>query len=125
MKTLLFSLAVVGALAARALALAPDTEQFLQTLGFAADSPDVAAVAADSVNGVTLDSLAADHDKNGVKRFIATRAFYKKYKTDASTPFPDGNLYDISYLTSDEQNFIGNRLADSFDSVVPKKRRAA
>jgi hypothetical protein len=114
MKTLLL-LGAALLLGARAqAALAHSTVEFLQKLNISANSADVVAVADDSVNGVTLDSLAADGDRTGAKRFIATRAFIHKYLKDPSTAFPSTELYDVAYLTKTEKDFVFQQITGSF-----------
>lgn len=116
LKTIL-ALAVFFSFPALASALTPETDAFLQSLGYAQNSPEVTRVAADSVNGRTLDSLAAKHDEDGVRRFITTRNFIHRYMKDPSTPFPT-HYYDVAYLSASEQDFIFNQIAAGFGARI-------
>ncbi|MDE2264804.1 MAG: hypothetical protein KGL29_02800, partial [Alphaproteobacteria bacterium] len=62
----------------------PATAAFLKEIGIDPASPDVTLAADDVVSNkdiqnVSLNSLAAMRDQEGVKRFIATRAFIHRY----------------------------------------------
>lgn len=112
MKSLLLAAAVSAVLAAPARALSPETAAFLVTAGLDPASADVRL--ADEEGPVTvlyqgddkefsLDSLAKDKAKNGIKAFVAARAFIRQLtKNFAGTPAPKQGL-DMLYLTLDER----------------------
>jgi len=112
MKSLMFAAAVCAALAGPAQALAPETEAFLRKAGL--DPASAAVKAADEegpVNTVyqgdekefSLDSLAKEGAKNGIKAFVAARDFIRRLKANfGGTPIPAAG-YDGLYLTPDER----------------------
>lgn len=114
----LLSAAFAVLVATPALALKPATEQFLNELGISADQ--YKPVAADVVNGKSLDTLAAKRDESGVRAFVATRTFIRAFKQDAEAAFPDDELYNIGYLTAPEKLFIATKLAESFPPKMSK-----
>lgn len=113
MRTLLAA-TLAALLAPSALALKPATNQFLNEIGFAPDVSEVAAVAADNINGKTLDTLAAKRDEAGVRSFIATRNFIRAFRRNPDAVFPDDELYNIAYLSAPEKLYIATKLAESF-----------
>lgn len=119
---ILLAAAFAALLAAPALALKPATEQFLNELGISPQSEEVKLIAGDVVNGKSLDTLAAKRDENGVKSFLATRAFIRAFKQDANASFPDDELYNIGYLTAPEKLYIATKLAEAFP---PRKSKSA
>ena len=44
--------------------------------------------------------------EDGVRQFIATRNFIRKYKQNTKTPFPPDNVYQVRYLKPDEVEFV-------------------
>lgn len=112
MKSLLIAVAVSAILSAPARALSPETSAFLVKAGLDPASADVRL--ADEEGPVTvlyqgddkefsLDSLAKDNAKNGIKAFVASRAFIRQLKKNfAGTPAPKQGL-DMLYLTLDER----------------------
>ena len=121
MKTLVLSLfALVFAMPAAA--LAPETAAYLKSIGLNPDSEDVRmAEQAGEIETTFMDepvtysveSLARDKKKNGLIRFVATRAFITKLKRNFdSTRIPE--LYESIYLTTDERSLVGRKVAMSF-----------
>lgn len=94
------------------------TATFLREIGVDPTSADVTSIAKDDASGINLNSLAANHDAQGVKRFIATRAFLHKFLINSNTPFPPPDLYDVQYLTKVEQTLIANQIKKEF-GVAP------
>lgn len=92
--------------AAMAAELQPKTVAYLIELGFDPKSPTVTDIAGDVVKDQSLDTLAADRDRQGTRRFIATRNFVRKYRKNTATPFPPRELYNTSFLTSEEVKFV-------------------
>lgn len=119
MKPLLFALAVSAVIAAPARAMTPETETFLRKAGL--DPASAAVRAADAEGPVStvyqgdektysLDSLARDGAKNGIKAFVATRDFIRKLKANfAGTPAPTAG-YDGLYLTTEERKLALKKL---------------
>jgi hypothetical protein len=115
MRAILSTLVLVIALASPGYAaVSKNTAAFLRTIGIDPASADVVSVAADDVHGITLNSLGAKHDKNGIKKFIATRAFFHKFMINTNMSFPPPDLYDVSYLTKPEQVLIENQIKKEF-----------
>lgn len=115
MKSLVFVFAVsatLAALAAPARAMSPETEAFVRKAGL--DPASAAVRLADEEGPVStvyqgdekeysLDSLARDGAKNGLKAFVSTREFIRKLKANfAGTPVPAAG-YDGLYLTVEER----------------------
>lgn len=112
MKSLLIAAAVSAFFASPALALSPETSAFLVKAGLDPASADVRM--ADEEGPVTvlyqgdekeysLDSLARDNAKNGIKAFVAARAYIRQLtKNFAGTPAPKQGI-DMLYLTLDER----------------------
>lgn len=117
MRKVLLALAA-AVLALPAAALTQTTAQFLTEIGISPDSADVQLVARDVVRSKSLDTLAARRDEDGVRRFIATRAFIHRFRQDSSTPYPDGDLYQISYLTAAEKAYITQKIQESWGVKV-------
>ena len=98
--------------ATTASALKPATEAYLVEQGYDPKSEEITAIAEDIVTskkGVvySLDTLAADRDKMGMRAFVTTRNFVKKYMQDTRTPFPsDRQQYQTVFLKPDEVSFI-------------------
>ena len=92
--------------------LQPASAAFLRELGFDLESEQVTAILNDQVgklsDGVpySLDTLAAVRDKMGVRRFIVTRNFARKFMKDPKTPFPPRDTYEPECLKDDEVDFM-------------------
>lgn len=112
MKSLVFALAVSAVLAAPAQALSPETEAFIRNVGLdpasasvrqADEEGPVSTVYQGDQKVYSLDSLARDGAKNGLKAFVSTREFIRKLKVNfAGTPVPSAG-YDGLYLTVEER----------------------
>jgi len=114
MTKLLLPFALAAVLSGPAAALQPETVVALKTLNLAPDAPDVALVADDEVNGTTLDTLAAKQDYDGIKQFIATRAFYHKFKKNPLVQAPGDDLYKTKFLTAAEKSYIAVQIQAQF-----------
>ena len=112
MKSLMAAVILSAAFAAPARALSPEAEAFVRKAGL---DPASAAVRQADGDGTivtmyrddekkfSLESLALEGAKNGVKAFVATRGFIRKLKADfAGTPFLKVG-YDGLYLTVEER----------------------
>lgn len=96
----------------------PETAQFLRSIGIDPKSKEVARVDMEgtvmTVRGgdqeeFSLDSMAAQKKKNGIKAFIATRGFIRLLKKDyAGTSIPKTN-YDPLFLTPEERSLVGKK----------------
>lgn len=91
--------------------LQPKAAAFLEEMGMDLKSAQVTAILGDEVvprEGVpiTLDSLAAIRNEDGVKQFIATRNFVRQFQQDTKTRFPPREVYQTRYLKPDEVQFI-------------------
>ncbi len=118
---ILLAAACAVLLSAPALALQPATTQFLSELKPAIPADQVSAVAADVVNGKSLDTLAAKRDETGVRSFVATRNFIRAFRKDSNADFPADDLYNIGYLTAAEKLFIATKLAEAFPPAKTKR----
>lgn len=119
MKSLLIAVAVCSAFSMPARALSPETESFLVKAGLDPASPQVRM--ADEEGPVktiylgdekefSLDSLAKDGAKNGIKAFVAARDFIRRLKNNfAGTPSPKEG-YDALYLTVPERKLAMKKL---------------
>ena len=92
---------------------------FLKELGLDPASKEVTGIIDDQVATYSLDALAAKRDEDGVKAFIATRNFIRKYQQNTKTPFPPADLYLIRYLKPEEAQFISAQLIK--ERAQPKK----
>src|SRR5712691_10072670 len=82
-----------------AVELQPKSVAFLKEIKIDPKSPDVATIVNDEVGKYSLDAIASKRSEDGVRAFIATRNFVRKYRQDTRTPFPKTDLYVIYYLT--------------------------
>ena len=95
---------------AAAVELQPKSVAFLKEIKINPSSPDVTAVVNDEVGKYSLDAIASKRSEDGVRAFIATRNFVRKYRQNTRTPFPKTDLYVIYYLTDEEKQFISAQL---------------
>ncbi len=122
---LILSLAfAVAAFNASYAGVATSTAAFMTEIGIDPASPDVQSISQDVVSNkdiqaVSLDSLAAARDQEGVRQFIATRVFIHKYMVDTTTPFPSTELYNVLYLTGTERDFIFCQISKGFNASSP------
>lgn len=113
---------------APAAALTPETGGFLKLIGIDPLAWEVVELSSDSVKSrsgdiFTLDSVAAGRDETAVRSFLVTRSFLHAFREDPGTQFPDNALYDLKYLTIDEQRYIARTLMK--DPAKPKAKPAA
>lgn len=121
MKSLALVLLVSAALAAPARALSPTAKDFVRKAGL---DPESAAVRAADADGTittvyqgdekkySVESLALEGAKNGLKAFVATRGFIRKLNADyAGTPFPTSG-YDGLYLTVKERKLALRKMVE-------------
>ncbi len=113
MKHALLLLPALALFYSPAAALAPSTTAYLQQIGIS-DSSDVKQVSDDVINGTSLDSLARKQDADGIRRFIATRAFFHRFKRDSSISFPPDGLYDVAFLSDGDQAYITRKIQEEF-----------
>lgn len=109
-RILLIAFLLVGVAPASAGELQGKSIAFLKELGLDPASREITGITSDQVASYNLDTLAAKRDENGVKAFIATRNFIRKYQQNTKTPFPPDDLYVIRYLRPDEAQFISAQL---------------
>jgi len=92
--------------------LQPKAVAYLQEIGIDPKSEQITVISDDQVGlsregyPYSLDMLAALRSEDGVRQFIATRNFIRKYKQNTKTPFPPDNVYQVRYLKSDEVEFV-------------------
>jgi len=106
----LIAFLVVGVSTAIAGELQEKSVAFLKELRLDPASKEIAGITDDQVGSYSLDTLAAKRNEDGVKAFIATRNFIRKYRQNTKTPFPPDDLYVIRYLKPDEAQFISAQL---------------
>jgi hypothetical protein len=121
MKFLLSVLIASASLAVSAHALSPQAEAFVRKAGLDPASADVRQADADGMivtiwqgdeRKHSLESLANEGMKNGVKVFVSTRAFIRKLKADyAGTPFPTSG-FDGIYLTVEERKLAERKMLE-------------
>jgi hypothetical protein len=92
---------------------------YLVKIGFDPKSPMITQIIGDKVGNITLDSLAGDHDRSEVRRFIITRNFVRQYKVNPDLPWPSALDYNDRYFTDEEVDFFSARDAERL------KRRCA
>lgn len=120
MKPLVLAVAFTALFAAPSSALSPQGEAYLQKIGVDPRSDAVATAEADgnistvfrnqpqefSLSGL----IGRSNTPNGVKAFIATRAFVAKLKQDFDgTPMLKTN-YDAIYLTPEERRLVARKI---------------
>jgi len=88
----------------------PETAAYLQEIGIDPAAADVVEVSQDIVNGISLDSLAAERNETGVRRFIYTRTFMHHFLADSNNLRIEPDKYDIAFLTPDEVKLISEDL---------------
>ena len=112
----IFAAALPGAVQAQML---PETEAFLAGIGIDPQSPTVAAVAYDRVDGVSLGSLAAAGDEEGVRTFLATRKFLFDLRVlpGARRAAPDARVFDPDRFMTPKEQAEAQRLF--FDAPLP------
>lgn len=106
MRRLLSLLLIFLAGPASAAELQPATAAYLQQIGIDPKSADIAAIAGDQVGSFSLDKIAASRSESGMRYFIATRTFIRKFRQDSKTPFPPNDLYWTRYLMPDDIKLI-------------------
>ena len=120
MKPLILAVAFAALFAPPSFALASQEESYLRKIGL--DPKSAAVVAAEAEGTITtmyksdmrefsLSGLIAQGNvPNGVKAFVATRAFIARLKRDfAGTPVPKTN-YDPMYLTDEERDLVTDKI---------------
>jgi hypothetical protein len=99
-----------------AAALSPKAADYLRELGIDPGSAEVTGIIDDQIgrgadgNPFNLDSFAVRRSESGVRHFIATRNFIRKFQKDSKTPFLPNEVYQIRYLTPEEVQFIRTAL---------------
>lgn len=121
MKTLTLSLFAL-LLSMPAAALSPQAESYLRSIGLdpaseevrlAEQAGEIQTTYMDEPVTFSVESLASEKKKNGLIRFVATRAFIAKLKQSFdTTSIPEKN-YESLYLTGDERALVGRKVAMS------------
>lgn len=101
--------------------LSPQAEKFIRSIGLDPKSKEVMQAAADGTivtlyrddeKRFSLESLALEGAKNGVRMFVATRWFIHNLKADyENTPFLTAD-YDGLYLTMDERKLATRKMIE-------------
>ena len=116
MRAILVSLSFGFATVVATAALSPKALDYLKELGIDPNSAEVTGISDDRIADWTggdansLDDLATRRIESGVREFIATRNFIRKYLLDTKTPFPPNEIYEASYLKPEELQFIRTAL---------------
>ena len=116
MRTIIVSLLFGGATVVAAAALSPKALDYLKELGIDPGSAEVTSIIVDQIGGgadgkpFSLDTFATRHSESGVRNFIATRNFIRKFQKDPKTPFPSNEVYQVRYLKPEELQFIRTAL---------------
>jgi hypothetical protein len=119
LRILLTAFLLAGVATASAAELQGKSIAFLKELGLDPASKQITGIINERVASYSLDALAAKRDEDGVKAFIATRNFIRKYQQNTKTPFPPDDLYVIRYLKPEEAQFISAQLIK--ERAQPKK----
>lgn len=125
MKSLALSAAALVLAAVSASALTPSTEAFLRSIGLdpqsksvriAEQDGDIATTYMDEPAVFSLEKLAALKSKNQVTRFIGTRAYYARLKSDyKNTPLPKfKDNYEAQYLTVEERKVVSRKVMEFY-----------
>lgn len=123
MKTLLAAAVIVAASVSSSYALSPECEAFMATMKPALDPKSEKVRSADAEGAIettfrgdavsfSLDGLCKEKRANGVRAFIATRAFIHKLEKDPSTPMLK-EYYDGQYLTNEQRMLVVKKLSDA------------
>ncbi len=113
----LFALLLAGSTVASAAELQPKTVAFLAELGINPRSEEIASIIGDQGGLMpdgrpfSLDALATLRSENGVRHFIATRNFIRRYQQNIKTPFPPNDVYQVRYLQPAEVQFVRTSLS--------------
>lgn len=116
MRTIIVSLLFCGAAVVAAAALSPKALDYLKELGIDPNSAEVTGISDDQIgrgaDGTRfgLEDIATRRSESGVRCFIATRNFIRKFLLNTKTPFPPNEVYDLDYLKPEELQFIRTAL---------------
>ena len=116
MRTIIVSLLFGGAAVVAAAALSPKALDYLRELGIDPGSAEITGIIDDQIGRgadgkpFNLDTFAIRRSESGVRNFIATRNFIRKFQKDSKTPFPPNDVYQTRYLTPEELQFIRTAL---------------
>lgn len=116
MRAIIVSLLFAGAAVVSTAALSPKALDYLKELGIDPGSAEVTSIIDDQISRgadgkpFTLDTFAIQRSESGVRNFIATRNFIRKFQKDSKTPFPPFSVYQLRYLTPEEVQFIRKAL---------------
>lgn len=120
---MIVSLLFGGAAAVATAALSPKAVDYLKELGIDPNSAEVTGIIDDQINRgadgkpFNLDTFAIRRSESGVRNFIATRNFIRKFQKDSKTPFPPNDVYQIRYVTPEEVQFIRTALGGKLQPV--------
>ncbi|MEK7388306.1 MAG: hypothetical protein AAB036_01260 [Elusimicrobiota bacterium] len=121
MKIPLLALSLLLGVLSSASAMSPKVEAFLQRVGIDPRSEEARIADSDGVIETTyrgdsvkhsLESLVAENKPNGVRCFVTTRAFIKNLRADFKGTEIPAEYYDALYLTKDERQLVGRKIAD-------------
>lgn len=96
--------------------LSPKAVDYLRELKIDPSSAEITGIIDDQIGRgadgklFSLDDIAIRRSESGVRNFIATRNFIRKFQKDSKTPFPPNDVYQIRYLTPEEVQFIRTAL---------------
>ncbi len=124
MKPLALAVVVLTLAAVSASALSPETEAYLRSIDLDPQSSnvriaerdgDVVTTFMDEPVTYSLEKLAGNKAKNQVTRFVGTRAYYARLKSDfKATPPPKAkDNYESLYLTVEERREVGRKVMES------------
>ena len=123
MRTIIVSLLFGSVAVVAAAALSPKALDYLRELGIDPGSAEVTDIIDDQINRgadgkpFSLDTFATRHSESGVRNFIATRNFVRKFQKDPKTPFPSNDVYQMRYVTPEEAQFIRTALGGKLQPV--------
>ena len=124
MRTLIVSLLFGGATVIAAAALSPKAVDYLRELGIDPASEQVTGIMDDQIGRgadgkpFNLGTFATRRSESGVRNFIATRNFIRKYLLDTKTPFPPNEVYQVRYLKPEELQFIRTALGGKLQPIA-------
>ena len=96
--------------------LSPKAVDYLRELKIDPSSAEITGIIDDQIGRgadgkpFNLDTFAIRRSESGVRNFIATRNFIRKYLLDTKTPFPPNEVYQVRYLKPEELQFIRTAL---------------
>ncbi|MBI2813445.1 MAG: hypothetical protein HYX71_04120 [Opitutae bacterium] len=123
MRHVFATVLLASAVVVSAAPLSPKALDYLKELGIDPDSAEVTGVLDDQINRggdgkpFNLEAFATRRSESGVRNFIATRNFVRKFQKDPKTPFPSNDVYQMRYVTPEEVQFIRTALGGKLQPV--------